>query len=553
MIDKAKLNTIIEQYKRDFSGEWWNKENYKWAAVKHFQDNWDINSLDFADMLSRSLQGAKNLLTSRNYFAEGMIIGMAERYPDDIRNMFKELFDEQTNVADRILNFKDKSEALAKALVGSDKNSYQDVRAISVYLWLRYPDKHYIYKYSELRAIAKTLDYNFSFTKSSATDNIRHCTNLYDLINAAIRQDASLLQMEKELTMNGDFYWNPESRIMASDLGFYISRGFDGTKGEGNWLPMNYDPGLTTALTYTKQDFLKDVFMSNQEYDRLARLLARKKNLILQGAPGVGKTFTAKRLAYSMIGTKNDDQIEMVQFHQSYSYEDFVMGYRPNAEGGFELRKGVFYEFCERAHDDPDNKYFFIIDEINRGNLSKIFGELLMLIEKDYRGVNHAISLAYCNNNNNKSDKNDDAFDGGRRFFMPENVYIIGMMNTADRSLALMDYALRRRFSFYTIEPKFDSDGFKKLQKDMRNKHFDKLVDAIKRLNAEIVDDSTLGSGFQIGHSYLCLNKDKCTDAELENIVDFEIAPMLQEYWFDDDEKAQTEIRNLKKIFQHAE
>ena len=192
---------------------------------------------------------------------------------------------------------------------------------------------------------------------------------------------------------------------------------------------------------YSSADFLSDVYMSEQDYETLVNVLKMKKNIILQGAPGVGKTFTAKRLAYSIIGSKNPDRVQMIQFHQSYSYEDFIEGYRPT-ENGFTIKKGSFYKFCKLAEDDDENDYFFIIDEINRGNLSKIFGELFMLIEKDKRGIE--LQLLY-------SDEN---------FSVPPNVYIIGMMNTADRSLAMLDYALRRRFSFFTMKPGFNTIGF---------------------------------------------------------------------------------------------
>lgn len=208
--------------------------------------------------------------------------------------------------------------------------------------------------------------------------------------------------------------------------------------------------------------------MSEEDYTKLRLLLQNKKNIILQGAPGVGKTFSAKRLAYSMMGDIDESRIEFIQFHQNYSYEDFMMGYRPNEDGGFELKKGVFYNFCKRAQSNPDKDYYFIIDEINRGNLSKIFGELLMLIEKDYRDTE--IKLAY----------------NGEMFCVPSNLYIIGMMNTADRSLAMIDYALRRRFSFYEMTPGFDTEGFKKYQESIGNDKFDKVVNAIVSLNHDI-------------------------------------------------------------------
>ena len=152
---------------------------------------------------------------------------------------------------------------------------------------------------------------------------------------------------------------------------------------------MEHSDGLvatqTTYPIYTAEQFLDDVFMNEEDYDTLMQLMRRKKNVILQGPPGVGKTYAAKRLAYSMMGVKDKERVKLVQFHQSYSYEDFVMGYRPT-ETGFELRTGAFYNFCKQAEEDSEKDYFFIIDEINRGNLSKIFGELFMLIENDKRG-----------------------------------------------------------------------------------------------------------------------------------------------------------------------
>ena len=284
---------------------------------------------------------------------------------------------------------------------------------------------------------------------------------------------------------------------------------------------------------YTKQNFLNEVFMKETDYDKLVALLKHKKNIILQGAPGVGKTFTAKRLAYSLIGTEDDSRIEMVQFHQNYSYEDFVMGYRPT-ETGFELRNGVFYDFCEKARSDIENDYYFIIDEINRGNLSAIFGELLMLIESDYR--NKPVTLVY---------KKDEQFS------VPPNVYIIGMMNTADRSIAMIDYALRRRFSFFTMNPGFDSDGFKRMQSDIDNSVYNDLIAEIKSLNSEIAQDDSLGEGFCIGHSYFVYDNNCRTDVEvwLKNVVEYDILPMLNEYWFDEKTKADNWKNKLMGVF----
>lgn len=268
--------------------------------------------------------------------------------------------------------------------------------------------------------------------------------------------------------------------------------------------------------SYTKEDFLNDVFMSEEEYERLRSVLVFKKNVILQGAPGVGKTYTAKRLAYSIMGEKNVEKVMMVQFHQSYSYEDFIMGFRPS-DIGFELRKGTFYNFCKRAELDACNDYFFIIDEINRGNLSKIFGELFMLIENDKRGA--SLQLVYSD----------------EKFSIPENLYIIGMMNTADRSLAMLDYALRRRFAFFELSPGFDTEGFKTYQLKINSGILDNLISCVKNLNDAIALDETLGEGFCIGHSYFCNLTPESVNAQvISNIVEYELIPLLKEYWFDE-------------------
>ena len=281
---------------------------------------------------------------------------------------------------------------------------------------------------------------------------------------------------------------------------------------------------------YTKRDFLGEVYMTEKRYESLAAILRNKKNIILQGAPGVGKTFAARRLAWSMMGEKDDSRIEFVQFHQNYSYEDFMMGYKP-VKDGFELKYGIFYRFCQKAVNQPDKEFFFIIDEINRGNMSKIFGELLMLIERDYRGSK--ATLAY----------------NGLSFSVPKNLYIIGMMNTADRSLAMIDYALRRRFSFFEVEPGFDSEGFILYQNGLNNETLNELVSRVKELNREIAADKSLGRGFCIGHSYFC-GRDVCTDEWLQSIVDHDILPMLSEYWFDDANRLQRWANILQGVFQ---
>lgn len=281
--------------------------------------------------------------------------------------------------------------------------------------------------------------------------------------------------------------------------------------------------------TYGKADFLREVYMSEDAFETLKALLHRKKNIILQGAPGVGKTFAAKRLAYAIMGEMDTRRVKMIQFHQSYSYEDFIMGYRPNETGGFKQKCGPFYDFCKKAEEDNERPYFFIIDEINRGNLSKIFGELLMLIEADKRGASNSLRLLY----------NDE------QFCVPDNVHIIGMMNTADRSLALIDYALRRRFAFYDMAPAFDSEGFKQMKSAINNKKYNALIDKVIALNQEISNDSALGDGFRIGHSYFCTDA-PIDDTWLSSVVEHELILLLQEYYFDAPDKLNHWVRELR-------
>ncbi len=286
---------------------------------------------------------------------------------------------------------------------------------------------------------------------------------------------------------------------------------------------------------YEKDRALKELFMEESQLDKIISALEYKKNIILQGPPGTGKTFIAKRLAYLMMGMKDDPKIETVQFHQSYSYEDFIQGYRPTDDGAFKLANGVFYKFCKRASSDPENKYFFIIDEINRGNLSKIFGELMLLIEYDKRGEEYSVVLTYS------------ADTIASRFSIPENLYMIGTMNTADRSLAIVDYALRRRFAFIDILPIFNN----KFRNHLIDRGVDEgLVEKIQRkisaLNSVIKDDPNLGKGFQIGHSFFCNIPSSVVDETwYEAIISQEIAPLLEEYWFDNEDRVKSQVDNL--------
>lgn len=325
---------------------------------------------------------------------------------------------------------------------------------------------------------------------------------------------------------------NPPAPVkILTDMTSYTEfiRTIEALLGGGEAGPADPEDREADCEPYTEEDFLRDVYMDEKQYDTLKKLVLTKKNVILQGAPGVGKTYAAKRLAYSLMGEKDNARVSMVQFHQSYSYEDFVMGYRPT-ETGFKLETGAFYEFCRRAADD-DRPYFFLIDEINRGNLSKILGELFMLIESDKRGVE--LQLLYAK----------------EQFSIPANVYIIGMMNTADRSLAMLDYALRRRFAFFEMKPAFASSGFRAYRRKVANPRYDRLIDTVEQLNRAIAEDETLGKGFSIGHSYFCTDN-AATEEGMRMVVDYELIPLLQEYWYDEPAKVGEWSRALREAVQ---
>lgn len=326
-------------------------------------------------------------------------------------------------------------------------------------------------------------------------------------------------------------YWQLEKNMPgARTTVFELSKEqYDDILKEVNIIPRPAPvPPIDNKERYTKERILDEIFISEDEFDQVINLLknSKKKQIILQGPPGTGKTFIAQRIARYI--TQNDNLVETIQFHPSYSYEDFIEGYRPKNEG-FELCDGIFKEFCNRASNDLANNYVLIIDEINRGNLSKIFGELLFLLE--YR--KESVQLTYSQ----------------EKFYLPENLYIIGTMNTADRSLAIMDYALRRRFYFKNINCQTGKLKNWLIENNCQI-DTDKLLEAIKNMN-DAIEKSMHCCDYNIGHSYFM--REKLDKQSLEEIINFGIEPLLHEYFFDKNEKISQIIDSLRNILRDEE
>jgi len=297
---------------------------------------------------------------------------------------------------------------------------------------------------------------------------------------------------------------------------------------------------ILPARPYSVDDIVAEgVFLQKEDLDRILGRFQSKKNLILQGAPGVGKSFLARKLAYALMQEADDHRVQAVQFHPSFTYEDFVRGYRPTSEAArFELVDGPLLRICREAEMDPENLYVLLIDEVNRGNTSQIFGEFLSLMEADKRGSDHAISPLYRRTEM-------------ETFSVPENLYLIGTMNIADRSLALVDYALRRRFGFETMVPRYQDESFQNwlLERRMPLELVRKIVQRMHTLNEEIANDSQLGPDFKIGHSFFCPRGDdfsRLGDRWYSDIVDSEIVPLLKEYWYDSPEKVDLAAERLR-------
>ena len=291
------------------------------------------------------------------------------------------------------------------------------------------------------------------------------------------------------------------------------------------------EPVPVPAPTYSVDDIIADgCFLDQPTLEAMLQRLLSKQNLILQGPPGTGKTWLAKKLAYALIGNRDDTRVRPVQFHPNLSYEDFVRGWRPQSDGGLQLVDGPFLQLASDAKQDPDARYVMVVEEINRGIPASIFGELLTLLEADKRTPADAMSLAYPR-------------ETGERVHLPSNLYLIGTMNVADRSLAMVDFALRRRFAFFDLEPLLNDTWREWVheQSGISSEFLGNVAAKMTALNRQIADDRNLGRQFRIGHSYVTPNTGAPIDDPMEwftQVVETEISPLLHEYWFDNLETA---------------
>lgn len=384
--------------------------------------------------------------------------------------------------------------------------------------------------------INKRLGLNVAISGQQGPCNGRAYLKLLDDLRSRFGEDGYPVHSFPDLSLASWMYKDPvDESVSAGDIGTNAEAEQE-TEGEVREAFQVAAP----IVPYSVEGILKDgCFLERAEIDSLLDRLRTKKNLILQGPPGTGKTWLAKRLAFALIGQKDDSKVRAVQFHPNLSYEDFVRGWRPTGEGKLSLADGVFMEAIKAASKDPSSKFVVVIEEINRGNPAQIFGELLTLLEACKRTPKEALELCY-----------PDA-DGKRRpVHIPENLYVVGTMNIADRSLALVDLALRRRFAFVGLEPRLGQVWREWVVKECAVDPglVADIVRRIAELNDHIAADARLGKQFRIGHSYVTpAHRLEAGDTKkwFLQVVETEIGPLLDEYWFDAPDEARKAIARL--------
>ena len=381
------------------------------------------------------------------------------------------------------------------------------------------------------RYISKKLNIQIGMNGPKGRCNASDYLAVLDTLEARFQEDAYPVHSFPELSLAAWLFKDSEPITKEPD-----------SEDDGTDATPEAEVAAPPIEPYSVDDILTDgCFIAREKLEKILERLRTKKNLILQGPPGTGKTWLAKRLAFALMGQRDDSKVRAVQFHPNLSYEDFIRGWRPVGDGKLTLVDGPFVEMMKAAAKDPTSRHVVVIEEINRGNPAQIFGEMLTLLEVDKRTPNEALELSY---------KRSD----GERVFIPDNLYVIGTMNIADRSLALVDLALRRRFAFINLEPTLGKPWHDWVQSQC-GIDSEILVEIEKRLialNSEISADTGLGPQFRVGHSYVTPPFGiPITDARewFRQVVDTEIGPLLDEYWFDALEKSQKARERLLEGF----
>lgn len=657
----GNIKNLIQSYKKDF--EKINmEERYKWEAVKWYKDHWDIDSLNFAEMVKTAFSKAFNLLTASNYYAYKMLYQVAEVEPEKVRSLFKILYDESLTLAERFDIFRAGFEEYCKP---QNYNSYQDLHAISVYLSFEYPEKYFIYKYGVWTNFAKNIGIiTEKITGKHETFKIECSNNLCKKILDFVRDDKELIDFSNN-RLDESCYKDPHQHLLAFDLMYYGST--SSTKIDDWWPSLDeYNPNISKdawkeyilkiemlhpspmqmlkamvelggeasckkiaetyggtpyryvgctmnigrrvksyfnlpacmdgdqeryfpfpflgkkgvdgdyvyklrtelfeALTELDLSDVSPYYTEKVDDDMISTDVA--KNTILYGPPGTGKTYNTVCYAVAIIENKlledvisetlnvngydvvfsrynvykEQGLISFTTFHQSYGYEEFIEGIKPvindaeNSDVKYAVTNGVFKDFCEQAETiNPQNRVF-IIDEINRGNISKIFGELITLVEPSKRlGATEGLTavLPYSK----------------KSFGIPENVYILGTMNTADRSIATLDTALRRRFDFVEMMP--DAEVLEGIEIDGIS-----ISAMLEKMNERIA--VLFDREHTIGHAYFMGLKDNSNMETLANIFKNKVIPLLQEYFYENYERirlvlADNQVLESEKQFIIAE